>query len=76
MRHYVLRGGALVKNVPPTSSYRWHIFKNAPPQRVGQPCILLYVAHLEKCTTPKNLIGGNAPPLRAYGWRILEMRHP
>src|ERR1041385_2198708 len=58
MRHYVVRGGALVKNAPPISSYRWRIFQNAPPLRVGQPWIPLYVAHLEKCATPKNLIGG------------------
>src|ERR1041385_7303695 len=58
MRHYVVRGGALVKNAPPKSSYRWRIFQNAPPLRVGQPWIPLYVAHLEKCATPKNLIGG------------------
>ena len=58
MRHYVVRGGALVKNAPPISPYRWRIFQNAPPLRVGQPWIPLYVAHLEKCATPKNLIGG------------------
>ena len=53
-----VRGGALENNAPPIRSYGWRIiFQRATPKS-GPAWMILYVAHLAICATPKNLIGG------------------
>src|ERR1041385_8895391 len=53
-----VRGGTLENNSPPIRPYGWRIIFQCATPKSGPAWMILYMAHLAICATPKNLIGG------------------
>ena len=56
-----VRGGAMENNAPRIRPYGWRIIFQCATPKSEPAWMILYVAHLVICTTPKNLIGGAFP---------------